>query len=159
MKMTTKSGKHANKIAKNALDSAVNKGVAKAVDIRKVAALSAGAAGVIAGAAIAFGSTPAMAVEANTSAPVNTNDPAKEQSVIGKKNESSKYETPNSEVKEQNKKKEPKKEPTEQIKPTEQTVVNAEGANSDVTELDNNAEQKVVGTEGGDAKTYNIIGL
>ena len=53
--MTTKSGKHANKIAKNALDSAVNKGVAKAVDIRKVAALSAGAAGVIAGAAIAFG--------------------------------------------------------------------------------------------------------
>ncbi|WP_246943189.1 peptidase [Gardnerella vaginalis] len=153
--MTTKSGKHANKIAKNALDSAVNKGVAKAVDIRKVAALSAGAAGVIAGAAIAFGSTPAMAVEANTSAPVNTNDPAKEQSVIGKKNESSKYETPNSEVKEQNKKKEPKKEPTEQIKPTEQTVVNAEGANSDVTELDNNAEQKVVGTEGGDAKTYN----
>lgn len=57
--MTTKSGKHANKIAKNAFDSAANNGVAKAVDMRKVAALSAGAAGVIAGVAIAFGATPA----------------------------------------------------------------------------------------------------
>ena len=76
--MTTKSGKHTNKIAKNTLSSADNNGVIKAVDMRKVAALSAGAAGVIAGAAIAFGATPAMAAEA-TSAPVKTTEPAKEQ--------------------------------------------------------------------------------
>ncbi|RFD76901.1 peptidase [Gardnerella vaginalis] len=78
--MTTKSGKHANKT----FGSAKNK-AAKAIDIRKVAALSAGAAGVIAGAAIAFGATPAMAAEANV-APVNTNDSAKEQNLVAKKN-------------------------------------------------------------------------
>lgn len=73
--MTTKSGKHANKIAKNAFDSATNNGVTKAVDMRKVAALSAGAAGVIAGAAIAFGATPAMAAD-TTSTPVDTSTSA-----------------------------------------------------------------------------------
>ncbi|WP_225622802.1 FIVAR domain-containing protein [Gardnerella vaginalis] len=78
--MTTKSAKHANKTFGSAKDTA-----AKAVDMRKVAALSAGAAGVIAGAAIAFGATPAMAAETPASAPVNTNDPAKEQSVIANK--------------------------------------------------------------------------
>ena len=78
--MTTKSAKHADKAFGSAKDKA-----AKAVDIRKVAALSVGAAGVIAGAAIAFGATPAMAAEANV-APVNTNDSAKEQSLVAKKN-------------------------------------------------------------------------
>ena len=78
--MTTKSAKHANKTFGSAKDKS-----AKAVDMRKVAALSAGAAGVIAGAAIAFGATPAMAAETPASAPVNTNDPAKEQSVIANK--------------------------------------------------------------------------
>ena len=78
--MTTKSAKHADKTFGSAKDKA-----AKAVDIRKVAALSAGAAGVIAGAAIAFGATPAMAAEANV-APVNTNDHAKEQNLVAKKN-------------------------------------------------------------------------
>ncbi|MFP1712023.1 hypothetical protein, partial [Gardnerella vaginalis] len=78
--MTTKSGKHANKTFGSTKDKS-----AKAVDMRKVAALSAGAAGVIAGAAIAFGATPAMAAENPTSAPVNTNDHAKEQSVIANK--------------------------------------------------------------------------
>ena len=78
--MTTKSAKHANKTFGSAKDTA-----AKAVDTHKVAALSAGAAGVIAGAAIAFGATPAMAAETPASAPVNTNDPAKEQSVIANK--------------------------------------------------------------------------
>lgn len=81
--MTTKSGKHANKIAKNAFDSAANNGVAKVVDIRKVAALSVGAAGVIAGAAIAFGATPAMAADA-TSAPVNPSVPENAQDVTAK---------------------------------------------------------------------------
>ena len=75
--MTTKSGKHANKTSGSAKDKA-----AKAVDMRKVAALSAGAAGVIAGAAIAFGATPAMAADAPTSAPVNTNGSAKEQNLV-----------------------------------------------------------------------------
>lgn len=78
--MTTKSAKHANKTFGSAKDKA-----AKAVDMRKVAALSAGAAGVIAGAAIAFGATPAMAAEAGAAAPVNMNDPTKEQSVIANK--------------------------------------------------------------------------
>ena len=79
--MTTKSAKHADKAFGSAKDKA-----AKAVDIRKVAALSAGAAGVIAGAAIAFGATPAMAADAPTSAPVNANDSAKEQNLVAKKN-------------------------------------------------------------------------
>lgn len=84
--MTTKSGKHANKIAKNALDSAANNGVTKAVDMRKVAALSAGAAGVIAGAAIAFGATPAMAAE-TTSTPVDTSTSANAQDLTAKKSD------------------------------------------------------------------------
>ena len=83
--MTTKSGKHANKIAKDAFDSAANNGVIKAVDMRKVAALSAG----IAGAAIAFGATPAMAAETSTPAPVNA-DSKKEQSVIANKDDANK---------------------------------------------------------------------
>ncbi|MFU0516250.1 peptidase, partial [Gardnerella vaginalis] len=78
--MTTKSAKHADKTFGSAKDKS-----AKVVDMRKVAALSAGAAGVIAGAAIAFGATPAMAAEANV-APVNTNDSAKEQNLVAKKN-------------------------------------------------------------------------
>ena len=121
--MTTKSAKHANKTFGSAKDTA-----AKAVDMRKVAALSAGAAGVIAGAAIAFGATPAMAAETPASAPVNTNDPAKEQSVIANKKkaegesaEGSKDKTSNDEVKEEPKKEESKKEQAEKI------VVKTEG--------------------------------
>ena len=82
--MTTKSGKHTNKIAKNTLSSAANNGVIKAVDMRKVAALSAGAAGVIAGAAIAFGATPAMAAEP-ASTPVKTSETANEQDLTANK--------------------------------------------------------------------------
>lgn len=87
--MTTKSGKHANKIAKNAFDSAANNGVIKAVDMRKVAALSAGAAGVIAGAAIAFGATPAMAADTN-STPVDTSTSANTQDLTDKKDDPNK---------------------------------------------------------------------
>ena len=121
--MTTKSAKHANKTFGSAKDKS-----AKAVDMRKVAALSAGAAGVIAGAAIAFGATPAIAAETPASAPVNTNDPAKEQSVIANKKkaegesaEGSKDKTSNDEVKEEPKKEESKKEQAEKI------VVKTEG--------------------------------
>ena len=109
--MTTKSAKHANKTFGSAKDTA-----AKAVDMHKVAALSAGAASVIAGAAIAFGATPAMAAETPASAPVNTNDPAKEQSVIANKNktegesaEGSKGKTSNDELKEESKKEQAEK--------------------------------------------------
>lgn len=87
--MTTKSGKHANKIAKDAFDSAANNGVIKAVDMRKVAALSAGAAGVIAGAAIAFGATPAMAAD-DTSTPVDTSTSTNAQDLTDKKDDSKK---------------------------------------------------------------------
>lgn len=118
--MTTKSGKHANKIAKNAFDSAANNGVTKAVDIRKVAALSVGAAGVIAGAAIAFGATPAMAAEA-TSAPVNTNDSANTQDVTANNDDSKKKAGEKQQADNQNKQAEVKKQ-------ADQTVAKAEGA-------------------------------
>ena len=81
--MVSKSRKHANTVK---LDAVVSKAIEKAVDMRKVAALSAGAAGVIAGAAIAFGATPAMAAESGTAAPVKNTDPAKEQNLVAKKN-------------------------------------------------------------------------
>ncbi|MFU0469550.1 peptidase [Gardnerella vaginalis] len=59
--MVSKSRKHARTVK---LNSAVNNAIEKAVDARKVAAFTVGAAGVIAGAAFAFGATPAMAAEA-----------------------------------------------------------------------------------------------
>ena len=58
--MVSKSRKHARTVK---LNSAVNNAIEKAVDARKVAAFTVGAAGVIAGAAFAFGATPAMAAE------------------------------------------------------------------------------------------------
>ncbi len=58
--MVAKSRKHARKVT---LDAAVSNAIAKAVDARKVAAFTVGAAGVLAGAAFAFGATPAMAAE------------------------------------------------------------------------------------------------
>ena len=112
--MTTKSGKHANKIAKNAFDSAANNGVTKAVDMRKVAALSAGAAGVIAGAAIAFGATPAMAADA-TSTPVDTSTSANAQDLTAKKDDSKKQAGETNQNKQ-----------TEVKKQDNQTVVNAD---------------------------------
>lgn len=112
--MTTKSGKHANKIAKNAFDSAANNGVIKAVDMRKVAALSAGAAGVIAGAAIAFGATPAMAADA-TSTPVDTSKSANAQDLTAKKDDSKKQAGETNQNKQ-----------TEVKKQDNQTVVNAD---------------------------------
>ena len=54
------SRRHARKVT---LDAAVSNAIAKAVDARKVAAFTVGAAGVLAGAAFAFGATPAMAAE------------------------------------------------------------------------------------------------
>ena len=163
--MTTKSGKHANKTSGSAKDKA-----AKVVDMRKVAALSAGAAGVIAGAAIAFGATPAMAADA-TSASVKTNDPAKEQNLVDankgnsktsddskatKKNEASKDETPNSEVKKEAKKeesKEAKEEPKkEQTKPAEQAVAKTDG-NTDVTKTEAGSKvESIASVDNQDAK-------
>lgn len=141
--MTTKSAKHANKTSGSTKDKS-----AKAVDMRKVAALSAGAAGVIAGAAIAFGATPAMAAENPTSAPVKTTEPVKEQELTNNKKkaegaEASKGETTNSEVKKEAKKeakkeesKEAKEEPKkEQTKPAEQAVAKSDG-NTDVTKTE-----------------------
>ena len=163
--MTTKSGKHANKTSGSAKDKA-----AKVVDMRKVAALSAGAAGVIAGAAIAFGATPAMAADA-TSASVKTNDPAKEQNLVDankgnsktsddskatKKNEASKDETTNSEVKKEAKKeesKEAKEEPKkEQTKPAEQSVAKTDG-NTDVTKTETGSKvESTASVDNQDAK-------
>ena len=59
---SSNSGKHARKVT---LDAAVNNAISKAVKARKVAAFTVGAAGVLAGAAFAFGATPAMAAEAD----------------------------------------------------------------------------------------------
>lgn len=58
--INSNSGKHARKVT---LDAAVSNAIAKAVDARKVAAFTVGAAGVLAGASFAFGATPAMAAE------------------------------------------------------------------------------------------------
>ncbi|RFT37342.1 hypothetical protein CG398_07915, partial [Bifidobacteriaceae bacterium NR003] len=63
--MVAKSRKHAHKVT---LDAAVNNAIEKAVDARKVAAFTVGAAGVLAGAAFAFGATPAMAADAGAAA-------------------------------------------------------------------------------------------
>lgn len=133
--MTTKSGKHANKIAKNAFDSAANNGVAKAVDMRKVAALSAGAAGVIAGAAIAFGATPAMAADA-TSTPVDTSKSANAQDVTANKKKAEAEDSKKTAT-DTTKKEEAKKEQPEQTKPAEQTVVKAEGTETNKHAADN----------------------
>lgn len=59
------SRKHARKVT---LDAAVSNAIEKAVDARKVAAFTVGAAGVLAGAAFAFGATPAMAAESGAAA-------------------------------------------------------------------------------------------
>ena len=152
--MTTKSAKHANKTSGSVKDKA-----AKVVDMHKVAALSAGAAGVIAGAAIAFGATPAMAAEAGTAAPVKTTEPVKEQELTNNKKkaegaEASKGETTNSEVKKEAKKeesKEAKEEPKkEQTKPAEQAVTKTDG-NTDVTKTETGS--KVESTASVDNKT------
>ena len=58
------SRRHARKVT---LDAAVSNAISKAVKARKVAALTVGAAGVLAGAAFAFGATPAMAAETDAS--------------------------------------------------------------------------------------------
>ena len=58
---SSNSRRHARKVT---LDAAVNNAISKAVKARKVAAFTVGAAGVLAGAAFAFGATPAMAAEA-----------------------------------------------------------------------------------------------
>ena len=122
--MTTKSGKHANKTSGSAKDKA-----AKAVDIRKVAALSVGAAGVIAGAAIAFGATPAMAAEA-TSTPVDPSAPANTQDVTAKNDDSKKKVDEKQQADNQNQQAEVKKQ-------ADQTVVNAEGAETNKETTDN----------------------
>ncbi|MFU0573334.1 peptidase [Gardnerella greenwoodii] len=80
------SRKHARKVTLNA---AVNNAIEKAVDARKVAAFTVGAAGVLAGAAFAFGATPAMAAEAGAAAepakaPVAAGDKAGKKADAGK---------------------------------------------------------------------------
>ena len=58
------SRRHSRKVS---LDAAVSNSIEKAVNARKVAAFTVGAAGVLAGAAFAFGATPAMAADADSS--------------------------------------------------------------------------------------------
>ena len=75
--MVAKSRKHARKVT---LDAAVNNAIEKAVDARKVATFTVGAAGILAGAAFAFGATPAMAADAGAAA-----EPAKAPVAADKK--------------------------------------------------------------------------
>ena len=163
--MVSKSRKHANTVK---LDAVVSKAIEKAVYMRKVAALSAGAAGVIASAAIAFGATPAMAAEANP-APVKNTDTAKEQNLVdankgnSKTSDDSKATKKNEASKDEDSKKtepsESKKDQTDnkvaetqdnksKIEPnltsnknaSAQSVVKAE----DKKQIENNAEQKKI---------------
>ncbi|MFW0902592.1 peptidase [Gardnerella sp. Marseille-QA0894] len=82
------SRKHARKVT---LDAAVNNAIEKAVDARKVAAFTVGAAGVLAGAAFAFGATPAMAAETGAATePTKAPVAAGENAGTGKKDEAGK---------------------------------------------------------------------
>lgn len=62
------SGRHAHS-RKVTLDATASNAIQKAIDARKVAAFTIGAAGVLAGAAFAFGATPAMAAETAATTP------------------------------------------------------------------------------------------
>ncbi|EIK83477.1 ebhA protein [Gardnerella pickettii 00703Bmash] len=141
--MTTKSGKHANKIAKNAFDSAANNGVIKAVDMRKVAALSAGAAGVIAGAAIAFGATPAMAAEAPTSTPVNPSAPANTQDVTANNDDSKKKAGEKQQADNQNKQTEVKKQADQTVAKADNTEGKTDKETTDNAPAPNSVTSKV----------------
>ncbi|WP_421777438.1 FIVAR domain-containing protein [Gardnerella sp. KA00603] len=77
---SSNSRKHARKVT---LDAAVSSAIEKAVDARKMAAFTVGAAGVIAGAAFAFGATPAMAAE--TGAATTSTDAAQTPVTAGEK--------------------------------------------------------------------------
>ncbi|WP_427876142.1 LPXTG cell wall anchor domain-containing protein [Gardnerella sp. 2492-Sm] len=80
--MVSKSRKHARKVT---LDAAVNNAIEKAVDARKVAAFTVGAAGVLAGAAFAFGATPAMAADDGVTDAANKTNSTQAPVTIDKK--------------------------------------------------------------------------
>ena len=95
------SRKHARKVT---LDAAVNNAIEKAVDARKVAAFTVGAAGVLAGAAFAFGATPAMAAESGAAATptdaAQTPVAAGDKAGTGKKDEAGKKDDGKADAKE-----------------------------------------------------------
>ena len=127
--MVAKSRKHARKVT---LDAAVNNAIEKAVDARKVAAFTVGAAGVLAGAAFAFGATPAMAADAGAAsepakAPVTTDNKSgtkpddkdeKKEQISTKKDSEQKNDAKNEQKDEQKNKIEANAEDSNKIKLT-----------------------------------------
>ena len=101
--INSNSGKHARKVT---LDAAVSNAIAKAVDARKVAAFTVGAAGVLAGAAFAFGATPAMAAESGVTPDTK---PAAVTAGADKKSEDGKKADAKADAKPEDKKAETKK--------------------------------------------------
>ena len=129
--INSNSGKHARKVT---LDAAVSNAIAKAVDARKVAAFTVGAAGVLAGAAFAFGATPAMASE-NGVTPDTKTAPvtADENAGADKKSEDGKNTDAKPEVNEDN-------------------DADNKGQAEEKSATDNQAKQSVVNAEGTDVK-------
>ena len=137
------SGKHARKVT---LDAAVSNAIAKAVDARKVAAFTVGAAGVLAGAAFAFGATPAMAAETGaapdtkpTAVTADENAGANKKADAGKAADG-KDTTKSDKAKETETEDAAKQEQTEQTNKQD----NDEESNNTVTTDDNGDESTVV---------------
>ncbi|MFU0528934.1 peptidase [Gardnerella vaginalis] len=135
--INSNSGKHARKVT---LDAAVSNAIAKAVDARKVAAFTVGAAGVLAGAAFAFGATPAMAAETGATPDTKpTAVTADENAGADKKSEDGKNTDAKPEVNEDN-------------------DADNKGQTEEKSATDNQAGQPVVNTEGTDVNAATVSG-
>ena len=167
------SGRHARKVT---LDAAVSNAIAKAVDARKVAAFTVGAAGVLAGAAFAFGATPAMAAENGAAAgaasvPVE----AGKKSGVDKKAEAGKNADAKPEVKEADNKDQTEEKSATYEKTDNNTLKKVHKDNNNKSKLEQNltkekkvstqsvaktdgteTEQKTVNTESVDNKVTDI---
>ncbi|RFD75053.1 peptidase [Gardnerella vaginalis] len=155
---SSNSRKHARKVT---LDAAVSNAIEKAVDARKVAAFTVGAAGVLAGAAFAFGATPAMAAEAGaagdptdaTQTPVTAGDKAGADAgkkAASKDNEAKEAETQDDAKKDQTDEKDQKKAESDKKEDTteeqnKQSVAKTDDKKSD--EEEKKQEITVVGTD------------
>ncbi|MFP1698067.1 peptidase, partial [Gardnerella greenwoodii] len=147
--MVAKSRKHARKVT---LDAAVNNAIEKAVDARKVAAFTVGAAGVLAGAAFAFGATPAMAADAGAAAepakaPVTTDNKSgtkpddkdeKKEQISTKKDSEQKNDAKNEQKDEQKNKIEANAEDSNKIKLTGENNKTDEKTSTDSATVANN---------------------
>ncbi|MFU0570975.1 peptidase, partial [Gardnerella vaginalis] len=144
--MVSKSRKHARTVK---LNSAVNNAIEKAVDARKVAAFTIGAAGVLAGAAFAFGATPAIAAESGTAsgtAPVPVE--ANEKPGVDKKDEAGKNADAKPEVKEEANKNDQAEEKSATDEKTDNNTLKKSDKTNNKSKLEQNlANEKKASTQ------------